>query len=121
MVSADAHAEHANRSNINSSVFIIRFAERHIDQVLDSALLDYSALSSEFESVQFESDWAFLRPFSSKKKSSNNAASANSTPLRYGTPSSPTQQTRPPSPSVQQGTLSPRGFSSSFRQTFSRA
>jgi hypothetical protein len=102
-------------------VFIIRFTERRIDQVLDSALLDYSALSSEFESVQFESDWAFLRPFSSKKKSSNNAASANSTPLRYGTPSSPTQQTRPPSPSVQQGTLSPRGFSSSFRQTFSRA
>ncbi|KIM75400.1 hypothetical protein PILCRDRAFT_827312 [Piloderma croceum F 1598] len=95
-------------------VFIIRFAERHIDQVLDAALLDYSALSSEFESVQFESDWSFLRPFSSKKKSGGNAALANSTPLRDGTPSSPTHQVRPPSPAS-------KGFSSSLRQTFSRA
>lgn len=103
-------------------MFIIRFAERRIDQILDGALLDHSALSSEFESVQFESDWSFLRPFSKKKNSSSNTASAASTPLRNGTPASP-KEIRPPSPSIQQATVSAsssKGFQS-LRQTFSRA
>lgn len=49
-------------------VFIIRFAERRIDQLLDASLLDYSPLSSEFDTVQFESEWSFLRSFGAGKK-----------------------------------------------------
>ncbi len=52
-------------------VFIIRFAERRIDALLDAALLDYSPLSSEFESIQFESEWSFLRTFGAGKKKAN--------------------------------------------------
>src|SRR5882762_4191396 len=111
------HKGHLIQCNSKPSVFIIRFAERRIDQVLDAALLDYSALSSEFESVQFESDWSFLRPFGNKKKSSSNTVSASSTPLRNGGPSSPNQQIQPPSPSIQPATASPKAFSS-LRQTF---
>ncbi|KAJ3734754.1 DIL domain-containing protein [Lentinula guzmanii] len=77
-------------------VFIIRLAERKIDELLDSSLLEYSSLGSEFESVQFESDqWSFLRPFSGKKKTAPPTASAHST-IRG--PPSPLPL-RPPSPS----------------------
>lgn len=53
---------------VTNLVFIIRFAERRIDTLFDAALLDFSPLASEFESVQFESDWSFLRPFTNKKR-----------------------------------------------------
>ncbi|KAF7965893.1 hypothetical protein HWV62_40993 [Athelia sp. TMB] len=102
-------------------VFIIRFAERKIDQLLDSALLDYSALSTEFEAVQFESDWSFLRPFSKKKQPSiSNTNSLNSTPARGAMPNSSTQNSQPPSPAPSTSALPSKGFSS-LRQTFSRA
>lgn len=39
--------------------------------MLDAALLDYSPLSSDFESVQFESEWSFLRSFAGGKKKAN--------------------------------------------------
>ncbi|TCD67088.1 hypothetical protein EIP91_000551 [Steccherinum ochraceum] len=52
-------------------VFIIRFAERRIDEMLDAALLEYSPISSEFEPVQFESEWSFLRSFAGGKKKAN--------------------------------------------------
>ncbi|KAJ2927192.1 hypothetical protein H1R20_g9913, partial [Candolleomyces eurysporus] len=48
-------------------VFVIRFAERRIDQLLDSSILDYAPQGSESEKVQFESEWSFLRPFVKKK------------------------------------------------------
>ncbi|GAW06078.1 Dilute domain-containing protein [Lentinula edodes] len=77
-------------------VFIIRLAERKIDELLDTALLDYSSLGSEFESVQFESEqWSFLRPFTGKKKAVPPPTSTNST-IRG--PPSPLP-IRPPSPS----------------------
>jgi hypothetical protein len=95
----------------SSSVFVIRFAERKIDQLLDPAILDYSSQSPEYTDVRFESDWSFLRPFASKKKI-NNA-------LRHGT-SSPS--IRPPSPTVESTASTPTSMSfSSLRQSFSRA
>ena len=48
-------------------VFIIRFAERRIDQLLDACVLDYAPFGSHSETVQFESEWSFLRPFVKKK------------------------------------------------------
>lgn len=36
--------------------------------MLDAALLEYSPLSSEFDSVQFESEWSILRTFQSSRK-----------------------------------------------------
>ncbi|GBE77775.1 hypothetical protein SCP_0106570 [Sparassis crispa] len=103
-------------------VFIIRLAERKIDQLLDAALLDYSPLSSEFESIQFESEWSFLRSFGSKKKAIVNGSSANP-PAGRNLPS-PKLPSRPPSPSLpSQVSSSPpttRNFAS-LRQTFTRA
>ncbi|KAF8846301.1 hypothetical protein BDN67DRAFT_891056 [Paxillus ammoniavirescens] len=105
-------------------VFIIRFAERRIDQLLDAALLENAPLSSELDEVQFESEWSFLRPFSAKKKSSTAVTPTSSTPLRNGMPSSPPfLPARPPSPSINLNSpspLTPKALSS-LRQTLSRA
>ncbi|KAG9314294.1 hypothetical protein JVU11DRAFT_5083 [Chiua virens] len=96
-------------------VFIIRFAERKIDQLLDPALLENATLSAEFDNVQFESEWSFLRPFTSKKRAG--------TPQRNGTPSSPPfTPSRPPSPSINLNSpvpTTPKALSS-LRQTLSR-
>ncbi|KAJ4486030.1 DIL domain-containing protein [Lentinula aciculospora] len=90
-------------------VFIIRLAERKIDELLDSALLDYASLGSEFDSVQFESEqWSFLRPFTGKKKTIPPPTSAHST-IRG--PPSPLPL-RPPSPSPSVSSFS------SIRQSF---
>lgn len=94
---------------ISNPVFIIRLAERKIDELLDTALLDYSSLGSEFESVQFESEqWSFLRPFTGKKKAVPPPTSTNST-IRG--PPSPLP-IRPPSPSPSVSSFS------SIRQSF---
>ncbi|KAJ6509454.1 DIL domain-containing protein [Mycena vitilis] len=89
-------------------VFIIRFAERRIDQLLDAALLDYSPLGSEYDSIQFESDWSFLRSFTGKKKAPSIAIPPPTTP------------NRPASPSGSMSASTSRGFSS-LKQSFSRA
>ncbi|EGO28334.1 hypothetical protein SERLADRAFT_445839 [Serpula lacrymans var. lacrymans S7.9] len=105
-------------------VFIIRFAERKIDALLDVALLDHSPLSSELDSVQFESEWSFLRPFSTKKKAAKFSSGANGMSSRSRTPSSPlVLPIRPSSPSVQPtlgAAIAPKGFSS-LRQSLSLA
>ncbi|KAI0673406.1 DIL domain-containing protein [Trametes maxima] len=103
-------------------VFIIRFAERRIDELLDAALLDYSPLSSEFESIQFESEWSFLRSFGAGKKKANGGASSANT-VRGAPPMSPTQLSRPPSPpNPQPSASSPNARTfASIRQTLSRA
>ncbi|KIK05502.1 hypothetical protein K443DRAFT_675060 [Laccaria amethystina LaAM-08-1] len=101
-------------------VFIIRFAEQRIDQLLDTTLLDYVPLTSEFEAVQFESEWSFLRSFTGKRKAPNPIIP---TANRGGTPSSPPASPhRPISPSHSQNTISSsnsRKFSS-LKETFTR-
>ncbi len=97
-------------------VFIIRFAERRIDQLLDATILSYSPSPAEFEAVQFESEWSFLRSFAGKRK-------APPASPKKPTPTSPTNSYRPLSPSQSQASLSSstsRGFSS-LRETLSRA
>ncbi|KAF8213131.1 hypothetical protein K438DRAFT_1956554 [Mycena galopus ATCC 62051] len=93
-------------------VFIIRFAERRIDQLLDAALLEYSPLASEFDSIKFESEWSFLRSFQGKKKA---APSASLRP-----PPAPPSPITPTSPAGSISASTSRGFSS-LKQTFSRA
>ncbi|KAJ7932480.1 DIL domain-containing protein [Mycena leptocephala] len=95
-------------------VFIIRFAERRIDQLLDAALLDYSPLASEFDSVQFESEWSFLRSFTGKKKAPATLAATARIP-----PTPPSPNGLPASPAGL-STSTSRGFSS-LKQSFSRA
>lgn len=94
----------------NTIVFIIRKAERKIDELLDATLLEHTPLLSEFDSVQFESDWSIFRPFSAKKK-------PPTTPSKRDPPSPPLESSSPlssaaatPSKSLQQ----------SIRDTFSR-
>ncbi|CDO73489.1 hypothetical protein BN946_scf185013.g124 [Trametes cinnabarina] len=74
-------------------VFIIRFAERRIDTLLDAALLDYSPLSSEFESIQFESEWSFLRSFAGGKKKANGATSASAASTTFSRTRAPSSAT----------------------------
>ena len=100
-------------------VFVIRFAERRIDQLLDAAMLDYSPLSSEFETIQFEGEWSFLRSFGGGKKKTNGTAS-NANTVRGGAPMSPTQMSRPSSPPPSTSPPNARSFAS-IRQTFTRA
>ena len=99
-------------------VFIIRFAERRIDQLLDNTILTYAPLGSESETIQFESEWSFLRPFSGKRKGAQPSPGS-----RNNVPSSPSTSYLPISPSKGQATVpssTSRGLSS-LRQTLSRA
>lgn len=88
--------------------------------MLDAALLDYSPLSSEFDSVQFESEWSILRTFQSTKKK---PAPLPSTPTpgspvikgNVGTPNS-ADPSRPPTPPSNAQTKF-----ASLRQTFGRS
>ncbi|KAF8898830.1 DIL domain-containing protein [Infundibulicybe gibba] len=103
-------------------VFIIRFAERRVDQLLDIALLDFSSLGPDSEPIQFESEWSFLRPFSGKRR----AASPNLLPTTPGArshmPSSPPIPVRPLSPSSSLNNIpasNSRAFSS-LRESFNR-
>lgn len=107
------------------SVLIIRVAERRIDKLIDSALLDYSPSSSELDSVQFESEWSLFRsPFSTKKKAVTSLTPSASATLRSSPrPSSPNfaSTSRPTSPVPQTSPLNtPKAFSS-IRQSFNRA
>lgn len=99
------------------AVFIIRFAERRIDQLLDACILDYAPQGSESETVQFESEWSFLRPFTKKKA-----------PLPVGVGPPPNFKNPLASPEVTAQSL-PRSFASSpmtpkftsLKQTIARA
>ena len=98
-------------------VFIIRFAERRIDQLLEDTILTYSPMGSE-STIQFESEWSFLRPFSGKRKGAQLSPGS-----RSNVPSSPPSPHRPISPSKSQA-ATPSSTSkglSSLRQTLSRA
>jgi hypothetical protein len=96
-------------------VFIIRFAERRIDQLLDDTILTYAPLASEFEAIQFESEWSFLRPFSGKKKGAQSSPSS-----RNNVPPSPPIPISSSKSQVAVPSSTSRGLSS-LRQTLSRA
>ena len=102
-------------ADVTSPVFVIRFAERKIDQLLDAAVLDYSSVPSELESVQFESEWSLLRAFGGKKKS----GVWNSNTLRNGAVS-PTLPTRSPSPSTRMPASNVTSKTFAFRSSFPR-
>ncbi|KAG6828707.1 hypothetical protein H0H92_007015 [Tricholoma furcatifolium] len=94
--------------------------ERRIDQLFDAAFLDFSPQGTDFEDVQFESDWSFLRPFSGKKKVPASSVSAK-TLSRARAPSSPPTPSQPFSSSLSHGQIpSSSSKFSSLRQTFSR-
>lgn len=101
-------------------VFIIRFAERRIDGMLDAALLEYSPLSSEFDSVQFESEWSILRTFQSSKKKPVPLPTtpAPGSPVIKGSTATPVaaDSSRPPTPPNTAQTKF-----ASLRQTFGRS
>ena len=91
-------------------VFIIRKAERKVDELLDAALLEHTPLLSEFDSVQFESEWSIFRPFGAKKK-------PPVTPSKRDPPSPPFEPVSPP-PSTT--TTPSKSLQQSIRNTFSR-
>jgi hypothetical protein len=101
-------------------VFIIRFAERRIDQLLDSTILDYAP--SSLDSVQFESEWSFLRSLTGRKKAtapSPISHSNSNTNINIRSP------TAPPSPgrslsSPQSQSAVPSKKPSSLKQTLSK-
>lgn len=100
-------------------VFIIRFAERKIDEHLDSALLDYAHPASDLESIQFESEWSFLRSLAGKRKNAQpGGTSSVPATIRNGSAQPSPDPTRPPSPPAV-GSPQQRTFSS-FTQSFAR-
>ena len=94
---------------INATVFIIRMAERKIDELLDAALLEHTPLLSEFDSVQFESEWSIFRPFAKKKPPA--------TPTKPHSPS-PSFDSNSPLPSA--AATPSKSLQQSIRDTFSR-
>ncbi|KAF9535373.1 DIL domain-containing protein [Crepidotus variabilis] len=99
-------------------VFIIRFAERRIDQLLDTSILSYTHIPAELDAVQFESEWSFLRPFASKRKTTPTSPQKPVT-----MPASPTSPNRPLSPTLSQSSISSatsRGLGS-LRDTIGRS
>ncbi|KAI0307888.1 DIL domain-containing protein [Multifurca ochricompacta] len=57
-------------------VFVIRYVERRTDQLLDAAILDHSPFPSEFDGIQFESEWSFLRSLTPKRKPASSSTVA---------------------------------------------
>ena len=96
------------------AVFVIRYVERRIDQLLDPAILDHSPLPSEFDGIQFESEWSFLRSLTPKKKPTSNPVVA-----KNGIISSPSLPTRSSSPIPSSPPSSHRGFAS-LKQSLSK-
>ncbi|KLO14496.1 hypothetical protein SCHPADRAFT_872681 [Schizopora paradoxa] len=106
---------------------LVRVTERRIDKLIDDALLEHAPLSSELETVQFESEWSIFRsPFSSKKKiSSTLTPSSTTNSIKSTKPTSPLSPSRPSSPlppqSVSLAPSTPKASFSSLRQSFNRA
>ena len=98
-------------------VFVIRYVERRIDQLLDPAILDHSPLPSEFDGIQFESEWSIFRSLTPKKKPTSNPAVAQA--AKNGIINSPSLPTRPSSPIPSSPPPSHRGFAS-LKQSLSK-
>lgn len=99
-------------------VFIIRYVERRTDQFLNAAILDHSPLPSEFDGIQFESEWSLLRSLTPKRK----PAPVPTVPqlAKNGIPHSPSLPSRPISPIPSSPPPSHRSFTS-LKQSFSRS
>ncbi|KAF8344223.1 DIL domain-containing protein [Cantharellus anzutake] len=57
-------------------VFIVRGTEQRLDPLIDAALLDYSPLASEFENIQFESEWSFFKSLTPKRRTGHSSISS---------------------------------------------
>ena len=73
-----------------TAVFVIRYVEKKIDRLLNPAILDYSPVPSEFEGIQFESEWSFLRSLTPKKRPAPTQAVTHS--AKNGTIGSPSHR-----------------------------
>lgn len=98
-------------------MFVIRYVEKRIDRLLNPAILDHSPLPSEFDGIQFESEWSIFRSLTPKKRSTPTQAVAQS--AKNGIISSPSLPGRSPSP-VSSPPPGHRSFAS-LRHNFSRS
>ncbi|KAH9974958.1 hypothetical protein BGW80DRAFT_1457911 [Lactifluus volemus] len=93
-------------------VFVIRYIERRTDDILDDGILDYSSHPSEFDGIQFESEWSFLRSLTPKKKPTPSPAVTPSTKNGIANPSRSSSPIPPSPPPTHRGFASLRkGFS----------
>jgi len=100
------------------AVFVIRYVEKRIDRLLNPAILDHSLVPSEFEGIQFESEWSFLRSLTPKQKPAPTQAVAQS--AKNGIISSPSHPGQPSSPVPSSPQPSHRAIAS-LRHNFSRS
>lgn len=98
-------------------MFVIRYVEKRIDRLLNPAILDHSPVPSEFEGIQFESEWSFLRSLTPKKRPAPTQAATQS--AKNGSTSSPSHLGQPSSPVSSSPQPSHRGLAS-LRHNFSR-
>ena len=99
------------------AVFVLRYVERRIDQLLNAAILDHSPLPSGFDGIQFESEWSLLRSLTPKRK----PIPGPSVPqlVKNGIPTSPSPS-RSTSPVPTSSPPSHHSFAS-LKQSFSRS
>ncbi|KIJ45525.1 hypothetical protein M422DRAFT_67024 [Sphaerobolus stellatus SS14] len=108
-------------------VFIIRIAERKMDPLLDTALLDHAPISSEFDNIHFEDEWSIFRPFASsgtklKKKQQHETAPSAGTSGASASLRSPSSSSRPPSPALgSQNSGAPPSARFSWTQSLTRS
>jgi len=104
-----------------SPVFIIRIAERKMDPLLDSALLDHAPLASEFDNIHFEDEWSIFRPFASGgaklKKKAAHAKDDSAVPPSAGLRSS----SRPTSPTPGSAAFAQNSPRFSWTQSLTRS
>lgn len=109
---------------IISLVLIIRVAERRIDKLIDTAILDFSPAEAELDQIQFESEWSLFR-FSTKKRTSQSVTPSSTTNSFKSTrPGSPTSiSSRPTSPTQLLGSSNSHNSKNftSLRSTVTRA
>ncbi len=98
-------------------MFVIRYVEKRIDRLLNPAILDHSPVPSEFEGIQFESEWSFFRTLTPKKRTAPTHATAQS--VKNGIIGSQSLSGRPSSPIPSSPPPSHRGFAS-LRHNLSR-
>ena len=99
-------------------MFVIRYVEKKIDRLLNPAILDYSPVPFEFEGIQFESEWTFLRSLTPKKRPVPTQAVAQS--AKNGIISSPNHGGQPSTPVPLSPQPGHRGLAS-LRHNFSRS
>ncbi|GJJ09439.1 hypothetical protein Clacol_003661 [Clathrus columnatus] len=98
-------------------VFIIRIAERKVDTLLDGCFLDHTPLSSEFDNIQFEKEWSFLRSFAASNTKLTKKRDTLGSPILASNGNNPSPRSPSPSSSTFHASSQSRTWTQSLTRT----